>query len=62
MAPSGISLNKPAAITLIILITGGIILYRWKNANAATPEKSEIELQDGAKSTYHFYLQLSLFV
>ncbi|KAK7094504.1 putative protein-lysine deacylase ABHD14B isoform X2 [Littorina saxatilis] len=29
MAPSGISLNKPAAITILVLVAGGVIMYRW---------------------------------
>ena len=33
MAPSGISINKPAAIAIIVLVAGGITFYQlgWLN-------------------------------
>ncbi|XP_076436827.1 putative protein-lysine deacylase ABHD14B [Babylonia areolata] len=29
MAPSGISVNKPAAVCILLLVTGGVVFYRW---------------------------------
>ena len=29
MAPSGISINKPAAIAIVSLVAGGLIFYYW---------------------------------
>lgn len=50
MAPSGISLNKPATLAILTLLAGGIILYRWRSSSSQANEAaiSDDEVADGS--------------